>query len=353
MQNRHAIIKAALVMGISTFALAACDTGDWFEDDATYAGDVKPPVETTETAAATNQVVPPPSQEILQTLPQASPQPTPQFTSSLPGPTSTEAPPAPPVTNAYTGNLASVPPRPAASELPTAEQVVAARQELVADNQKLTSTLKDPNAAMTPPVYQPVATPVIPPAPQPIQQPAAYAPPVPQPMTTPQPMYAPPVVAQPLVQQPAVYAPPAVPPPAPTDQNVSGRMLGLQSSGPGKYSLVQLQPDTGIGSFAMVASIATTPPANQINIVQYQDLRRVAAQYDTQKGRVRLVAYSKDPQSQEALQRATTVAAYLIDLGVPATSIRLRIDPAPADATQALEAARKTDIFLETPVTTK
>lgn len=360
MKSKRTIAKFALMMGISVFALTACESSpipNWFDDDPAYTGDVKPPKQTMDTVAATgDQIVPPPSQEILQSLPPAAPQPTPQFTSSLgednvplPVVSSPNAPPAPAIVNNYTGNLASVPPRPSAAELPSPADVQAARAELRTDNQQLANTLRDPYAGLNT-VPDPLAQKtVIPPQQQPssvraLTEPVrAPAPPVPMPAPAP-------VMPQPIVAAPMQAPQPMVQPaPMPTEQNVGGRLMGLQSTGPGKYALVQLPPETGIGSFAMAASIVPGSN-NQITNSQYQDLRRVAGQYVNQKGRVRLVAYGSDPQSQDALRRVTTVAAYLVDLGVPANAIRLRIDPVVGNLPPTSPAGMKTDVFLEVPV---
>ena len=360
MRDKNSLIKTALVMSISVFALTACESmsvSDWFDDDATYAGDVKAPqnkVETsspdsrskTDEASSTLPVVPPPSQEILQTLPSGTQTATaqPQFTSSL----------APASPAAATPNLASVPPRPQASELPSAADVNSTRQDLTADNQALQHTLKDPNDSLvnlvkvqdpapttTPEDVQVIAasTPVVPVSPPPVQ----YAPPT---MIPPAVVPVAATVSVPS-SSPSTPVPAIAKAPTPTDQNVSGVMLGLQPAGPGKYSLVQLQPEGGIGSFAMAGSVVPNQ-ASQLDVAQYQILRRVASQYATQKGRIRLASYSNDPKSQDALKRATTVAAYLIDLGVPATAVRMRIDPT-GDMLNNSPAALRTDIFLEVP----
>ena len=74
---------------------------------------------------------------------------------------------------------------------------------------------------------------------------------------------------------------------------------------------------------------------------QYQQLKTVAGQYALQPGRVRVVSYGD--ANAKPLQSATTTAAYLVDMGVPANAIRVKIDGAPTMGQS------KTDIFLETP----
>jgi outer membrane protein OmpA-like peptidoglycan-associated protein len=91
--------------------------------------------------------------------------------------------------------------------------------------------------------------------------------------------------------------------------------------------------------------------SDQVSMPQYQQLRQVAGQYAQQPGRIRVVAYGDN--NSGALQRATTAAAYLVDLGVPANAIRVKVDsaaPATAGVSQAGLPVSKTDIFLETPI---
>jgi outer membrane protein OmpA-like peptidoglycan-associated protein len=151
----------------------------------------------------------------------------------------------------------------------------------------------------------------------------------------PQPMMQP--AMQPQMMQPMqqAMAPVAAP-------QTDSKLMGLQPTATGQFALVPLAPEAPLGGFSMASSLAYGPGTNQLNMQQYQELQRLAAQYKMQPGRVRVVSYGNE-QDPQILGRATSTAAYLVDMGVPANAIRLKIE-----ATAPVGPQNKTDIFLET-----
>jgi outer membrane protein OmpA-like peptidoglycan-associated protein len=245
-------------------------------------------------------------------IPQSAMQPSyPQQMQPIPQPMYAQQPMMQPMP-AYQPNLASVPARPDASLLPSAQQVQQARNELSNDNQMLTGYLRDPRGTQPMPVMQ--------------QQP---------------------MMAQQQMQQPM---PQAMTPALGVPQNITAayqdKLMGLQPTATGQYALVPLAPEASLGGFSLASSLQYAPGNSQVTMPQYQQLKNVAGQYSQQPGRVRVVSYG-NAQDPQALQRATTAAAYLVDMGVPAQSIRVKID---GDAAPTGMAPSKTDIFLETPV---
>lgn len=327
MKSKKSLFTAALLAGVCVFALTACESMDsaWNNvtgDAAPYAGDVQqqpqqqaqqmqPQMQQPQMNMSPQQQAMYQPQPVQPIYPQALPPVYPQQQASMQPlqPTQTVIPPTAmqpigyqqvPVQNNYQPNLASVPARPTANQLPNAQQVQTARAELTNDNRRAMGTLRDPHetAAM-----QTSTT-------------TTYT------QTT-----------QPLPPQTAS---------APNYTAGTGQLLGLQATAPGKYALTPLAPEAPLGGFALASSLQYAPGNDQVTMPQYQELRRVAGQYAVQPGRVRVVSYG-DAQNPQALQRATTAAAYLVDLGVPANAIRVKMDNSAGPQQMS-----KTDIFLET-----
>lgn len=316
------VIKAALLASVCAVGLSACETMDSAWNDVTgestpYAGDIQPQQQAMPPMQPA--MMPQPMMAQQPVVPATAMQPTMQYPQQAqmqpPGTMMPAAPMAQPM-QPYTPNLASVPARPDASQLPAPQQVAGTRQQLQYDNGMLTGYLRDPRAP------QQVAT----------------APVMPQQMGT-----------QTYVQQTTTTTQTTMAPAAAAQQASSmleGQLMGLQPTAGGQYALTPLPTEAPLGGFALASSIQFTPGSNQINMQQYQQLKTVAGQYALQPGRVRVVSYG-DAQTSKALQNATTTAAYLVDMGVPANAIRVKIDD--SATSPAAMGQSKTDIFLETP----
>ncbi len=310
------LIKAALLVSVCAVGLSACETMDSAWDDVTgestpYAGDIQPqqqPMAMQQPMMAPNQqmVMQQPMMAQQPVVPASAMQPTMQYPQQM-----AQQPMMQPMQQqAYTPNLASVPARPDATQFPSKQQVQATRQQLVSDNGMLTGYLRDPRGNAVP---QPVAS----------QGTQTY-------------------VQQ--ASQPVPYTPAAVAQQA--SSMIEGQLMGLQPTANGQYALTPLAPEAPLGGFSLASSLFFRSDVNNVSMPQYQQLKTVAGQYGLQPGRVRIVSYG-DAQNSKALQNATTTAAYLVDMGVPANAIRVKIDDAtPANATMGQS---KTDIFLETP----
>lgn len=309
------LVKTALLISVCAVGLSACETMDSAWNDVTgestpYAGNIQPqqqpmPPMQPQMAGMQQQMPAYPAQPMMAqqpVVPAAAMQPTMQYPQQM-----AQQQPA----QTYAPNLASVPARPDASQLPSQYQVQATRQQLANDNGMLTGYLRDPSA--------PTQT-----AAAPAQQ-----------------------GTQTYVQQAGTTAPP-IPMQAAAAQQASnlieGQVLGLQPTATGQYALTPLAAEAPMGGFALASSLQFAPGTNQVSMPQYQQLKTVAGQYALQPGRVRVVSYG-DAQNSKALQNATTTAAYLVDMGVPANAIRVKID----NSSAAPVGQSKTDIFLETP----
>ncbi|HCM83935.1 MAG TPA: hypothetical protein PKW15_02395 [Alphaproteobacteria bacterium] len=320
---RKNLIKATLLASVCAVGLSACETMDTAWDDVTgestpYAGDIQPqqqpmmapPMQPMAQQQPMYQQQPMMAQQPV--VPASAMQPTMQYPQQMAQQPMMQQQMQPMQQQAYTPNLASVPPRPMASELPSQQQVQAARQELNSDNQMLTGYLRDPRGNTTATMQ-----------PAPMQQ-----------------------GTQTYVQQ----SPASTMPPAAAAQQASnlieGQLMGLQQTSGGQYALVPLAPEAPLGGFSLASSVYFRNDVNNISMPQYQQLKSVAGQYAMQPGRVRVVSYG-DAQNSKALQSATTTAAYLVDMGVPANAIRVKIDGSAASSPMGQS---KTDIFLETPV---
>ena len=342
MVNNIAFLKSILMVGVCTIALSACESVDSAWDDMTgdgtpYAGDLQPQTQPQQMAmmqppqmmaqpmmqpmaqpmpimqqpqimAADQSVIP---QSALQPQMMAQPQMQPMQMQQQPMMAmAQQQPPILPISAAsMQPNLANVPARPDASMLPTPQQVADARSELSQDNQMLTGVLRDPRAPQAPMAAS---------QPQ-MQQPG---------MMTMAPM------------QPQSTLPMGIP--QQVADSHQGKLMGLKATAPGRYTLVPMAPDNAMGSFALASSITAPQGSSQVTMPQYQELQRVAGQYNKMPGKVRVVTYS-DPQNEPmAVQRASVAAAYLVDMGIPADAIRVKVEPSAAPSPIA-----KTDIFLQ------
>lgn len=342
------LIKAALLATVCTVALSACETMDsaWNDvtgDDTPYAGDVQPqqqPMPAMQPQMAQQQPMMQPMQPMAQqqpmqaqmmqpmapmtaqqtVVPASAMQPTMQYPQQATAQPMPQPVMQPYPQQAYAPNLASVPARPDASQLPSPQQVASTRQQLQYDNGMLTGYLRDPRGPQQTAMAQPQM--------QPMQQGTQTY--VQQPMQT---------AATPMPYTPAAAAQQA-------SNQIEGQLMGLQPTTTGQYALTPLAPEAPLGGFALASSLQFAPGSSQLSMPQYQQLKTVAGQYATQPGRVRIVSYG-DAQNSKALQNATTTAAYLVDMGVPANAIRVKIDDSASAA--APMAQSKTDIFLETP----
>ena len=327
MKTKTSLFTTALMAGVCALALTACQSmstawNDVTGDDAPYAGNVQPPAQSgmqppaSQQASMQQPVIPASAMQPMQ-QPQMAAQQMPMQQPMMQQPQQVQAmmqsQPAMyqpqqvvPVAN-YTPNLASVPARPTPAEMPSAQQVQTARADLNAANRTATGYLRDPGTANGTPMAQM----------QPPQAPTQSS-------------------ATPNYTAPAAM------------MTNADQLMGLQATTPGHYALTPLAPESPLGGFSLASSLMYAPGNDQVSMPQYQELRRVAGQYAAQPGRVRVVSYADANNGQSALQRATTAAAYLVDLGVPANAIRVKVDSAAAPSPAGYSAPSKTDIFLET-----
>jgi len=392
MRSKTSLFTATLMAGVAALALTACETVDntWNKitgDDTPYAGDVPPQSAMQQPGTMQDQnqqmatqpgMMQPMPNDQMQNNQMAMQQPVPspaamqpnmyvQQPMAQPGMVSVQPQPMQqayqqPMNSPYTPSLAAVPPRPMASQLPSPQQVQMARADLGNDNRNATGYLRDPNAPMTQamPMQQPMqmaqnTMPPVPVQPSPIQSNASS---MGIPAGVPLQTSATPNLNSPVgkvvqtgqvqvTQTPSPMLAPSYTAPA-TMMTSSDQLLGLQQTAPGRYALAPVQPESPMGGFSLASSLVYPLGNEQVSMSQYQELRRVASQYTQQPGRVRVVSYGDAAGGQQALQRATTAAAYLVDLGVPANAIRVKVDTASATPVTGM-APSKTDIFLETP----
>lgn len=326
MKFNSSFCSAAAMTLVLALSLTACESmnsawNDITGDDAEYAGTVQPTMPQQQQAQTQQPMQMMPPQQMQQpVIPQTAMQPQMQQQAQMP-----MQQPVMPVTN-YAPNLATVPARPTAAEMPNQQQVQMARADLNADNRRAMGYLRDPNGAAAP-------------------QMAQQSMPMQQPMAQQMPMMSPAVSNAPAQQSaaPQYTAPAAM-------MTNADQLMGLQQTAPGKYALAPVTAEAPLGGFALTSSLMYAPGNDQVSMPQYQELRRVAGQYAQQPGRVRVISYSDAQNSQQALQRATTAAAYLVDLGVPANAIRVKVDSSAVPTSPAsAPVPSKTDIFLETP----
>jgi len=400
MRSKTSLLTTALMAGVAALALTACNTVDdtWNKitgDDTPYAGDVPPQSAQQQPGAMTDQnqqmaaqpammqpmqngqmqnqqmtmqqpVQPPAAVQpnMYAQQPMAQPGMMPMQQSQM-QPMMQSQPMQQPMNSSYTPNLAAVPPRPMASQLPSSQQVQMARADLSNDNRNATGYLRDPNGSAMPmaqsmPMQQSMqmaqnTMPPMPVQPSPIQSNASsMGIPAGMPLQT----SATPNLNSPVgkvvqtgqvqvTQTPSPMLAPSYTAPT-TMMTSSDQLLGLQQTAPGRYALAPVAPESPMGGFSLASSLVYPQGNEQVSMPQYQELRRVASQYTQQPGRIRVVSYGDAAGSQQALQRATTAAAYLVDLGVPANAIRVKVDTASATPAMGTPAS-KTDIFLETP----
>jgi len=401
MRSKTSLFTAALMAGVAALALTACNTVDdtWNKitgDDTPYAGDVPPQSAQQQPGALQDQnqqmaaqpgmmqpmqngqmqnqqmtmqqpVQAPASMQpnMYAQQPMAQPGMMPMQQGGQMQPQPMQQAYQQPMNSPYAPNLAAVPPRPMASQLPSPQQVQMARADLGNDNRNATGYLRDPNGSAMPmaqsmPMQQSMqmaqnTMPPMPVQPSPIQSNASsMGIPAGMPLQT----SATPNLNSPVgkvvqtgqvqvTQNPSPMMAPSYTGPS-TMMTSSDQLLGLQQTAPGRYALAPVAPESPMGGFSLASSLVYPQGNEQVSMPQYQELRRVASQYTQQPGRIRVVSYGDAGSSQQALQHATTAAAYLVDLGVPANAIRVKVDTASATPAMGTPAS-KTDIFLETP----
>ncbi len=216
-------------------------------------------------------------------------------------------------------NLADVPPRPTAAELPSPTEVQATRQTLAANN-----------AAANGGFMSSLSTPSMPSA-----QPAASGTAAANTSHTLRDPHAPATATvMAATTQTTTVA---------QQSDIGGQLLGLQPTAGGQFQLISIPPEATVGTFNLLTSVVQVNGA-PLTMPQYQNLQNVASSYKTNPGRVRVVGYGDQAMG---LQQATTIAAYLVDLGVEPKSIRLKVDPAIGLNAPTDPNAKKIDVFLE------